>query len=152
MFLLRISAPLMALAWFLLLPSGATALGYWLCESGAWRAIGEPGYESPTRICGEKPVPPTNEAQCLERGGSWKPAGIFPAPICRMPTADAGHVCGDDNECESFCLADLTDKQRDLIRQGNRLRTLGRCAPVSPVFGCLAIVRQAEVRGLLCLD
>jgi hypothetical protein len=68
-----------------------------------------------------------------------------------MPARDGGRICGDADECDSTCLADLSQSQLDGLRQGP-IPTLGRCASVYPVFGCLAVVAKGEVNNVLCLD
>jgi hypothetical protein len=127
-------------------------LGYWACSGGQWIAVGAPTYSRPLRDCVEKPSPPKTEARCDALGGTWKPIGIFPAPVCRVPTRDAGRTCGDADECDSTCLAKLSTAQIDVLRQGATIPTLGRCAPAYPVVGCLATVERGAVQGLLCLD
>jgi len=69
-----------------------------------------------------------------------------------MPTHDGGRVCADTGECEGLCLTPLTPAERDLLRGRRKLRKLGKCAPVSPLYGCLAIVKEGFVTGLECRD
>jgi len=70
-----------------------------------------------------------------------------------MPTHDAGRICGDDDECEGMCLADLTQAERDKLRTKRvTLSKLGHCTPYVTVFGCMAIVRKGRVTGLMCRD
>ena len=48
------------------------------------------------------------EQECIELGGNW--LDINPDyPGCILPTSDAGKECRDSNECESSCIADLTN-------------------------------------------
>jgi len=131
----------------------ASAAGYWTCSDGKWTAVGAPDYAMPLKACGAELAIPRTQAACEQAGGHWAPAGIFPQPICRMPTHDGGRVCGDAEECEGFCLAELTSEQRDqMMRKPQKLAILGKCTPVTPVFGCMAIVKQGFVTGLLCRD
>jgi hypothetical protein len=97
---------------------------------------------------------PRTQAACEQAGGRWGPAGLFPHPICKMPTHDGGRVCGDNDECEGVCLAALTQAQRDRLMRGARqkLAILGKCTPITPVFGCMAIVEKGFVTGMLCRD
>jgi hypothetical protein len=130
----------------------AHAGGYWKCEQGAWTAIGSPTHEKPVKACGETLAIPRDEANCLSAGGTWGRAGIFPAPICRVPTTDGGRVCADTDECEGYCLAKPTPAQMDQITARNKLEILGTCTPYHPSFGCMAVVREGYVSGILCRD
>lgn len=73
-----------------------------------------------------------------------------------MPTRDGGRICGDNEECEGLCLAELTPAQRDVVRRWTRgaqkLPILGKCTPHMPVFGCLAVVERGAVTGIMCRD
>jgi hypothetical protein len=51
-----------------------------------------------------------------------------------------------------LCLAALTPAQRDLVIKRQKLQVLGKCTPHMPVFGCMAIVKEGFVTGLLCRD
>jgi hypothetical protein len=128
------------------------AAGYWICRDGAWTAVGNPQHATPLKSCGSKLDIPRAQLACENAGGKWGRAGIFPKPICRMPTRDGGRVCGDVGECEGLCLAALTPAQRDLLRNHQKLELLGTCTPIAPVFGCMAMVKQGLVSGLLCAD
>jgi hypothetical protein len=131
----------------------AAAGGYWSCSDGAWTAVGRPAYPSPVKACGSQFHVPGTEAECQEAGGRWGAVGIFPQPICRVPTHDAGRICGDNGECEGMCLADLTQVERDKLRREKViLSKLGRCTPYVQVFGCMAIVKKGHVTGLVCRD
>jgi hypothetical protein len=133
-------------------PSLAGAAGYWSCSGGKWIAVGNPHHAMPSKTCGFQMVIPRTQAACEQSGGRWGPAGLFPQPICKMPTHDGGHVCADTGECEALCLAALTPAQRDLLGNRRKLKLLGKCATVAPLFGCLAIVNQGYVTGLECRD
>jgi hypothetical protein len=140
----------------LLLWAGSTAssraAGYWTCRGGAWIAVGSPQHAKPLKSCGSKLDIPRTQVACESAGGKWGPAGLFPKPICRMPTHDGGRVCADVGECEGLCLAALTPAQRDLLRKREKLELLGKCTPHTPVFGCMALVKAGIVSGLLCAD
>jgi hypothetical protein len=144
----------------MLLWAGSTsfthAAGYWTCSGDKWLAVGDPQHAMPIKSCGSHLEIPRTQLACEQAGGSWGPAGIFPTPICRLPSHDAGRPCADDGECEGLCLADLTPAQRDLIRKWThgrqKLETLGKCTAYSPVFGCMAIVNEGFVTGIMCRD
>lgn len=129
------------------------AAGYWTCSNGAWVAVEAPQHPKPVKSCGARLERPRTVEDCARVGGRWGPAGLFPKPICRVPTRDGGRVCADDGECEGSCLAALTQAQREqVVRARQKLPTLGQCTPAVPVFGCQAVVRQGWVTGILCRD
>lgn len=134
-------------------PLLAAGTGYWVCSGGKWVSIGHPVYPQPVKSCGSQLQVPDDEEQCGKVKGRWGPAGLFPTPVCRVPTRDGGRVCGDNDECEGMCLADLTSAERGkVMRERQVLVMLGRCTPQKPVFGCLAVVEKGQVKGVLCRD
>jgi hypothetical protein len=136
--------------------SAGNAAGYWSCSGDKWIAVGDPQHAMPTKSCGSQLEIPSTQLACEQGGGRWGPAGIFPRPICKMPTHDAGRTCADDGECEGSCLAELTPAQRDLAKQWVTSRQkqplLGKCTPSVPIFGCMAVVREGFVTGIMCRD
>jgi hypothetical protein len=132
--------------------SFAHAAGYWACADGKWVAVGDPGHAMPSKSCGSQLKIPGTKLACEQAGGRWGPAGLFPKPICRIPTHDAGRVCADTGECEGLCLAALTPAQRDLLNKRQKLQILGKCTPYAPMFGCMAIVKAGFVSGIMCRD
>jgi hypothetical protein len=130
----------------------AYGASFWTCVRGKWTPVGSPRHGRPMKSCGSSfPVPQT-QSDCEAAGGRWGPAGIFPRPICKVPTHDAGRPCGDVDECEGICLASLSQSQRALVIQRQRLAIMGRCTPYVPVFGCMALVKKGYVSGLMCRD
>jgi hypothetical protein len=134
----------------------AEAAGYWTCSGNTWVAVGEPQHPAPTKPCQSQLEIPNTQPACEQAGGRWGPAGLFPRPICRVPTRDAGRACADEGECEGSCLAALTPAQRDVAKQWTGLRQkqqiLGTCTPTVPIFGCMAVVKEGFVTGILCRD
>lgn len=146
----------LCMAWAVLLwvtnPSAAQSPGYWTCSDGKWIGVGQPQHVPPLKICGSRLEIPRTQLLCERAGGRWGPAGLFPKSICRLPTHDAGRICADTEECEGFCLAALTPAQRDFIGKRQKLQVLGKCTPYAPMFGCMAIVKEGFVTGLICRD
>lgn len=150
--LLRICV-LLAASFTFSTPSLAAGKGYWVCSDGNWISFGRPVHPQPIKPCGTQLSVPDTEDGCVKAKGRWGPAGLFPTPICRVPTNDGGRVCGDNDECEGMCLADLTSAERNrVIRERRVLVTLGHCTRQKPVFGCLAVVERGQVKGVLCRD
>ncbi len=147
--LLTVAATFFGLA-VLVVP--AHAGGHWECRGTSWIAVGAPAHPRPLRTCGEKSGTPKNEAECLKRHGRWGRAGLFPKPICVLPTADAGRVCADTGECEGLCLADPTPAQRARLSAREAVVLTGRCTRSRPVFGCMYIVTKGVARNRICLD
>jgi hypothetical protein len=145
---------LLALAMLLWASSAclAHAAGYWTCVNGRWTSVGAPPHLAPIKTCGSLLEFPGTQQACELSGGTWGRAGLSSKPICRVRTRDAGRACADTGECEGLCLAALTPRQRDLVKQRRKMRLMGKCTPYAPVFGCMAIVREGFVTGLLCRD
>ena len=146
----------LCVAWAVLLwaanPSVAQSPGYWTCSDGNWISVGRPQHAPPVKVCGSRLEIPRTQLLCEQAGGRWGPAGLFPKPICKIPTHDAGRICADTGECEGLCLAALTPAQRYLVNKRQKLQVLGKCTPSVPIFGCMAIVKEGLVTGLLCAD
>jgi hypothetical protein len=149
-------APALSVLLAIFLWTGCTsftqAAGYWTCTGGAWVAIGNPQHTLPLKSCESHLEIPHTQLACEQAGGKWGPAGLFPKPICKIPTHDGGRVCADVGECEGLCLAALTPEQRSLVIKRHKLPLLGKCTPYSPMFGCMALVKEGFVSGILCRD
>lgn len=143
---------ILVLAAFAVRPEVADAAGYWTCSQGRWVAVGHVAHPRPLKACGVELKIPKSEAGCKQAGGSWGPAGIFPQPICRLPTHDAGRTCGDGAECEGLCLAKPSKAERARILKRIKVAMTGTCTSVIPVFGCMAMVKMGYVSGIMCLD
>ena len=149
----RVACILLSALMVVFVPSPASATGYWACSDGAWIKVAQPDYPVPMKECGYRPHVPATEIECRQIGGRWGPAGIFPQPVCRVSTRDVDRTCGDEEECEGTCLADLTTGERDRLRRGAvTLAKQGRCSRYVQTYGCIAVVRKGLVNGLMCLD
>ncbi len=96
---------------------------------------------------------PKDKATCEAQGGRWGRIGLSPVESCNLPTSDAGTVCSDSSECESLCIADLSQADRDRLMRGKvTIETTGKCAPWRIVVGCIPRVEEGKVTGLLCID
>lgn len=141
----------------------AAELGYWQCQANQWVAVGYPEHPMPIKVCGMEPsnanmrIPSTPEA-CANQGGHWGLIGIFPTPVCSLPTRDAGRICADSGECEGLCIAELSSEERDRLMHNHRtnvdMRIVrgGKCASHIPVVGCHAKVELGVVRHVVCYD
>ena len=68
-------------------------------------------------------VPPDNEQDCLEQGGTWGPQGLAQTEMCDLPATDAGKPCTDSSQCQGLCFASDTP-------------STGTCSPRTLNFGC----------------
>jgi len=97
---------------------------------------------------------PNTQEECLAKGGTWKPVGIFPSPICNLPTTDGGKECTSSNDCEGSCLAVLTQDERSTLMKGEKMdkEVEGQCTSWVRNFGCIGFVENSRVDKFLCLD
>lgn len=132
--------------------------GYWRCREGHWQAVGAPAHPRPLKECGKARQRPNSQEDCVRQGGRWGPIGIFPTPVCSLPTRDAGRPCADSDECEGLCVAKLSPEERERLMRnrgpdsGPGLVRPGACTPRIPVVGCQPKMEQGRVRYLICLD
>ncbi|MBU2868488.1 hypothetical protein [Pacificibacter marinus] len=75
------------------------------------------------------------EQSCLARGGQYAVGGIAGLKVCFERPKDAGKSCSKSTDCDSQCLA--------------RSKS---CAPVTPLFGCNAILDSSGREVTLCVD
>jgi hypothetical protein len=130
----------------------ARAAGYWTCRDGAWVGVDAPRHAKPLRRCGAAPSLPTTESACRAAGGRWGRAGLFPRPICTLPTRDGGRVCGDGGECEGTCLFDTTGDRSTMFAAPPRGPVTGVCTRARPVFGCMIEVTRGRIGRRICRD
>lgn len=89
----------------------------------------------------DRPGPPgiplgdAERAECVLRGGTPGRGGILQNEVCIRPTRDAGKACTDNDQCETFCLAETKS-----------------CAPLTPTFGCFATMKDGGQTPMLCVD
>ena len=96
---------------------------------------------------------PKDQATCEARGGKWGKIGLSPRDACNLPTTDAGTVCSDSSECEGACVANLSRADYDRVTKNKVIiDSMGQCTPWRIVVGCLAIVTNGKVNGIMCID
>lgn len=96
---------------------------------------------------------PQDQATCLAQGGKWGRIGLSPKEQCNLPAPDAGQVCNDSSECTGLCLADLSAEEKErLTRQRTPIPTSGKCSNWVIVVGCIAVVENGQVKGIVCRD
>jgi hypothetical protein len=136
--------------------AAAETPGFWSCQAGAWEAVGAPEHAAPEWDCGatgDGSGAADTEEKCLAQGGYWGPIGLFPEPLCVLPTADGGRACQDSGECTAgACLADFKAGEYDRAWAGESFAVAGQCATHAPLVGCLAMVDRGVVNGILCID
>ncbi len=130
----------------------AMAAGWWECRAGGWVGVGAPRHAKPLRACGEKPSLPRGESACRAAGGRWARAGLFPKPICTVPTRDGGRTCGDGQECEGTCLLDTKGDRSKMFGTRPQGPATGVCTRARPVFGCMVEVTRGRIGRRICRD
>lgn len=75
------------------------------------------------------------EQSCLSKGGQYVVGGRAGLKVCFETPKDAGKSCQKSTDCESQCLA--------------RSKS---CAPLTPLFGCNAILDSAGREVTICVD
>ncbi|WP_226780481.1 hypothetical protein [Oceaniglobus trochenteri] len=75
------------------------------------------------------------QAACTKRGGRWGQGGIGGRFVCYTDTRDAGKSCSAGSQCEGLCLARSQS-----------------CAPVTPLFGCNAVLTGGGAEATICVD
>lgn len=96
---------------------------------------------------------PKNKEECEVKNGKWEKIGLNPKEQCNLPTSDASRECFSSKECQSRCLADLTEEEKAKNMQGVTINNVkGKCTPWRIVVGCLFLVEGGKVSGMVCLD
>ena len=95
---------------------------------------------------------PDDKKSCLDAGGQWGRIGLYPEEQCNLPTNDGGKSCSDSKECKGTCIAELTQEQQSRISKGESLNTSGKCNTWKVTVGCIPVVSQGRVDGILCID
>lgn len=75
------------------------------------------------------------EQSCLARGGQYTIGGLAGLKVCFETPKDAGKSCSKATDCDGQCLA--------------RSKS---CAPLTPLFGCNAILDSAGREVTICVD
>jgi hypothetical protein len=90
---------------------------------------------------------------CESQGGRFGYIGLYPVEECNLPTSDGGRECTDDSQCESTCLADLTEDQYDKLRNNEVLTGVkGTCSGYRRVVGCRPVIENGIVESEICVD
>jgi hypothetical protein len=93
---------------------------------------------------GAKPTRDKAQADCEAAGGTWRPGGLLPEPLCFHPMPDAGKPCDRASQCQGDCL---------VVEPAERTGGMpGRCAPVNPIFGCFAYMDDLARQQEICVD
>ena len=109
----------------------------------------ELGYGPEFETCMQQPVAVQYKGWCESQGGYFGQIGLNPTPYCNLPTSDGGKDCTDSSQCESTCLADMGLESSDNLPISG---VTGKCADYSIVVGCIAMVEEGTVNGILCID
>jgi len=96
----------------------------------------------------------TDQESCEAQGGKWGAVGLFPEPVCNLPTSDGGQECSNGDECEAnWCIAELTDEEVKELSKEGVIEKKGACPKWRTVVGCIYTVSNGQVQGpVLCID
>ncbi|PIS08979.1 hypothetical protein COT75_03895 [Candidatus Beckwithbacteria bacterium CG10_big_fil_rev_8_21_14_0_10_34_10] len=94
---------------------------------------------------------PKDEETCELQGGTWGKIGPHPVKECNLPASDSGKFCTDSNQCQGYCLAQLTQEQLKSGMKGKIIKTNGTCSPTLKVIGCRGFIRNGFA-SIICLD
>ena len=92
-----------------------------------------------------KPSVTSNQQLCEDAGGRWMIVENSPyaQPTCNLPTSDAGQVCTDSSECESYCQAEI-EAQTGSVGEGT-------CHDfMFSLTGCAQTVEAGIVQTTVC--
>ncbi len=68
-----------------------------------------------------------------------------------LPASDSGKTCSDSRQCESYCVAELSDMGKEKLKNGP-FYTTGTCYRYKPAVGCHNVVMDGAVTGTLCVN
>jgi len=68
-----------------------------------------------------------------------------------LPASDAGKVCSDSSQCESYCVTELSGIEAGKLKSGPVYKT-GTCYGYKPAVGCHNIVMDGAVTGMVCVN
>jgi len=63
---------------------------------------------------------------------------------------DNGKICNDSSECLGYCLAELSDEEKQMYENSEDFITSGSCTPHDTYFGCFPFVRNGNVSSKEC--
>jgi hypothetical protein len=112
------------------------------------------GIVTTTTVAEEAPrfrkLMPAELADCQNRGGQVRIAGLSGNEMCALPFADAGKVCRSSSDCLGDCLLD--EKELGGKKVGPRTKVVGRCQPTNYPYGCSTTVENGRPSWGACVD
>ena len=94
---------------------------------------------------------PQDQKSCEQQQGQWKKLGLGIQEECNLLTADVNQACADSEECEGYCLAQLSEPELLKAQQNKIVTTNGYCSEWLKVVGCQVFV-QNSVAYYVCID
>lgn len=99
----------------------------------------------------DRPAEEYSKLGCEKLGGTWGRFGKWATERCDLPTKDMGKECVDQKDCQSDCLAEITEEQKQFLTNGGALEMHGKCSARTMNFGCYPSVRNGKAQ-ILCID
>jgi hypothetical protein len=123
-----------------------------LCLAVLWLCLNMPTVSDTVVVDADSPAAPTDRESCLAAEGVWEASVIGGGYSCNMRTGDGGKPCFDSSECESLCIADLSEVDLGAARAGREIIANGTCSSWRINLDCNAVVSFGRVKGIICSD
>jgi len=77
--------------------------------------------------------------------------GGDPCEAPGTPTSDAGQPCADDDDCEGWCVVELSLEEERSVVDGECIERTGVCSATRGECGCRPEVEDGLVCAILCI-
>lgn len=92
---------------------------------------------------------------CLIQKGSWRRIGLAHYKECNLPTSDSDKICIDESDCEGNCIIDISMQEYEKLKKELKdkpIKASGKCSKYQKIVGCNAILKNGEIKEMLCID
>lgn len=91
---------------------------------------------------------PSNKEECEAKSAQWNEDDLK----CYLATTDGGTECSNGVQCQGYCATELSEIYDQFIVDGQSVETNGVCSVNIFKYGCLALVEEGWVNGIICID